>query len=62
MNLDLDLSPTPPPIRGCTGKRAFATQPQAAKQAKWMRRKYDAVLVEYHCDACRGGHIGEPDE
>ena len=46
------------PIRGCTGKRSFASQPQAAKHAKWMRRKYDTPLAEYHCPACREWHIG----
>lgn len=45
-------------IRGCTGKQAFLTQPQAAKRAKLMRRRCDERLAEYHCKHCRKWHIG----
>ena len=49
---------TSPPVRGCTGKRSFASHLLAAKHAKWMRRKYDAPLAAYHCKSCRAWHIG----
>ncbi|SEN50275.1 hypothetical protein SAMN04489859_100881 [Paracoccus alcaliphilus] len=50
---------TPPPhIAGCTGKRSFATQKQAARRAKLMRRKYAEPLTEYFCRHCNRWHIG----
>lgn len=49
----------PQHVQGCTGKKAFETQQFAAKKAKWMRRKYDNRLAEYHCHSCRKWHIGE---
>lgn len=47
-----------PHIAGCTGKRSFATQKQAARRAKLMRRKYDEPLAEYLCRHCHRWHIG----
>lgn len=46
-------------LDGCTGKKAFATQRQAARRAKIMRREYNGQHVEYHCRYCSQWHIGE---
>ena len=45
-------------VPGCTGKQSFATQKQAARRAKLMRRKHHEPLTEYHCKHCHKFHIG----
>lgn len=49
-------------VRGCTGKKAFASMAEAKRRAKLMRQKYNEPLVAYRCPHCHMAHIGGADE
>lgn len=45
---------------GCLGKDSWPNRAQAESVAKAVRRRNDAKINPYLCEACQQWHIGSP--
>lgn len=48
-------------LRGCSGKRQYATFVEARRLAVRVRRQKEDAVEAYHCRHCHHFHLGAPE-